>query len=83
MDNDSSSSGLEDASLSVSPVTQGGGLQGREAGAQGWGSAKELPGAAPRVGARTPALTCRPVCSEAAAEESSLSCVRPEGPVTP
>lgn len=43
-----------------------------------------LPGAAPWVGALTPALTLRPLCSEAAMEESSLSCcVHPEGPVTP
>lgn len=108
MDNDSSSSGLEDASLSVSPVTRGGArgrdspeLPGAETLSPGRrrgagpkaacagvstraGTGRGLSGAALWAGALTLALTHRPLCSEAAAEESGLSCcARPEGPVTP
>lgn len=89
MDNDSSSSGLEDASLSVSPVTWGG-ARGRDSpeqpGAetlsprrrrglgprplvQGCRPGRGLSGAALWAGALTLALTHRPLCSEAAAEE--------------
>lgn len=48
------------------------------------GTGRGLSGAALWAGALTLALTHRPLCSEAAAEESGLSCcARPEGPVTP